>query len=239
MTDSDPRGSLDWTVQPPYLHPPYKSTVKRAPTNSLILLPQTLSEMTGPVYGEDAIRELDNDLTRNAVVDGEPIGERIIVTGRVLDDAGKPIEKALLEIWQANATGRYLHVNDQHDAPLDPNFSGSGRVLTNKQGEYRFTSIRPGAYPWRNHENAWRPSHIHFSVFGSQFVSRLVTQMYFPGDPLQPLDPIFNGVPDEKGKQRLIASYAHDVTEPVWALGFRWDIVLCGSKMTPFEKKGN
>jgi len=239
MTDSDPRGSLDWTVQPPYLHPPYKSTVKRAPTNSLILLPQTLSEMTGPVYGEDAIRELDNDLTRNAVVDGEPIGERIIVTGRVLDDAGKPIEKALLEIWQANATGRYLHVNDQHDAPLDPNFSGSGRILTNKEGEYRFTSIRPGAYPWRNHENAWRPSHIHFSVFGSQFVSRLVTQMYFPGDPLQPLDPIFNGVPDEKGKQRLIASYAHDVTEPVWALGFRWDIVLCGSKMTPFEKKGN
>jgi len=239
MTDSDPRGSLDWTVQPPYLHPPYKSTVKRAPTNSLILLPQTLSEMTGPVYGEDAIRELDNDLTRNAVVDGEPIGERIIVAGRVLDDAGKPLENALLEIWQANATGRYLHVNDQHDAPLDPNFSGSGRILTNKEGEYRFTSIRPGAYPWRNHENAWRPSHIHFSVFGSQFVSRLVTQMYFPGDPLQPLDPIFNGVPDEKGKQRLIASYAHDVTEPVWALGFRWDIVLCGSKMTPFEKKGN
>jgi protocatechuate 3,4-dioxygenase beta subunit len=191
--------------------------------------------MTGPVYGEEAIRPLDNDLTRNAMVNGEPIGERIIVTGRVLDDTGHPVENALLEVWQANATGRYLHVNDQHDAPLDPNFSGLGRVLTNKQGEYRFTSIRPGAYPWLNHENAWRPPHIHFSVFGSQFISRLVTQMYFPGDPLMPLDPIFNGIPDEKGRQRLISSYAHDVTEPVWALGFRFDIVLCGSQMTPFE----
>lgn len=236
MTSSEPRGALDWSVQPPYLHPPYQSTVKRAPKNPLVLLPQSLSEMTGPVYGEDAIKELDNDLTRNAVVNGEPIGERIIVSGRVLDDAGHPVANALLEVWQANATGRYRHVNDQHDAPLDPNFAGLGRVLTNKQGEYRFTSIRPGAYPWRNHDNAWRPSHIHFSVFGSQFISRIVTQMYFPGDPLMPLDPIFNGIPDEKGRQRLIASYAHDVTEPVWALGYRWDIVLCGSQMTPFEK---
>ncbi len=236
MTSSEPRGALDWNVQPPYLHPPYQSTVKRAPKNPLVLLPQSLSEMTGPVYGEDAIKELDNDLTRNAVVNGEPIGERIIVSGRVLDDAGHPVANALLEVWQANATGRYRHVNDQHDAPLDPNFAGLGRVLTNKQGEYRFTSIRPGAYPWRNHDNAWRPSHIHFSVFGSQFISRIVTQMYFPGDPLMPLDPIFNGIPDKKGRQRLIASYAHDVTEPVWALGYRWDIVLCGSQMTPFEK---
>ncbi len=237
MTNSEPSGSLDWSVQPPYFHPPYKSTVKRAPKNPLVLLPQSLSEMTGPVYGEDAIKELDNDLTRNAVVNGEPIGERIIVTGRVLDDTGHPVENALLEVWQANATGRYRHVNDQHDAPLDPNFSGFGRILTNKQGEYRFTSIRPGAYPWRNHDNAWRPSHIHFSVFGSQFISRIVTQMYFPGDPLMPLDPIFNGIPDEKGRQRLIASYAHDVTEPAWALGYRWDIVLCGSQVTPFEKR--
>jgi protocatechuate 3,4-dioxygenase beta subunit len=239
MTNSESHGSLDWSVQPPYLHPPYKSTVKRAPKNPLVLLPQSLSEMTGPVYGEDAIKPLDNDLTRNAVVNGEPIGERIIVTGRVLDDAGHPVENALLEVWQANATGRYLHVKDQHDAPLDPNFSGLGRVLTDKQGEYRFTSIRPGAYPWLNHENAWRPPHIHFSVFGSQFISRLVTQMYFPGDPLMPLDPIFNGIPDEKGRQRLISSYAHDVTEPVWALGFRFDIVLCGSQMTPFESGKN
>jgi protocatechuate 3,4-dioxygenase beta subunit len=235
MINSEPRGSLDWSIQPPYLHEPYKSTVKRAPKNPLVLLPSSLSEMTGPVYGEEAIRPLDNDLTRNAVVNGEPIGERIIVTGRVLDDSGHPVENALLEVWQANATGRYLHVNDQHDAPLDPNFSGLGRVLTNKQGEYRFTSIRPGAYPWLNHENAWRPPHIHFSVFGSQFISRLVTQMYFPGDPLMALDPIFNGIPDEKGRQRLISSYAHDVTEPVWALGYRFDIVLCGSQMTPFE----
>lgn len=237
MTESEPRGSWDWSVQPPYLHPPYKSTVKRAPKQQLILLPHSLSEMTGPLFGEDAIRPLDNDLTRNAVVNGAPIGERIIVTGNVLDDSGRPVPDALVEVWQANSTGRYRHAKDQHDAPLDPNFSGLGRVMTNKQGEYRFTSIRPGAYPWLNHENAWRPPHIHFSVFGSQFISRLVTQMYFPGDPLLSLDPIYNSIPDEKGRQRLVASYAHDVTEPVWALGYRFDIILCGSGMTPFENR--
>ena len=237
MTDSEPRGSLDWSVHPPYLHPPYKSTVKRAPKNTLVLLPRSLSEMTGPLFGEDSIGPLDNDLTRNAVVNGEPIGERIIVTGRVLDDSGRPVPDALVEVWQANSCGRYRHKVDQHDAPLDPNFSGLGRVLTNKQGEYRFTSIQPGAYPWRNHENAWRPRHIHYSVFGAMFLSRLVTQMYFPGDPLLPLDPIFNGIPDGKGRRRLIAKYAHDVTEPEWALGYRFDIVLCGGQMTPFENR--
>lgn len=232
------RSALDWSVQPPYLHEPYRATVLRAPKNPLILLPQSLSEWTGPLYGEGAVRPLDNDLTRNATVNGEPLGERIIVTGRVLDDAGRPVPNTLIEIWQANAAGRYRHRRDEHPAPIDPNFSGSGRLLTDKQGEYRFTSIRPGAYPWLNHDNAWRPPHIHFSVFGTQFISRLVTQMYFPGDPLLALDPIFNGVPDEEGRRRLVASYDHSVTQPVWALGYRFDIVLCGDRMTPFEHRG-
>lgn len=234
MSDTRNR-KIDWSVQPPYLHEPYRSTVARAPKQPLLPLPESLSELTGPVYGEDAIGPLDNDLTRNAVVNGEPLGERIIVVGRVLDDAGRPVDNALVEIWQANSAGRYRHGKDQHQAPLDPNFTGAGRLLTNQQGEYRFTSIRPGAYPWLNHDNAWRPPHIHFSVFGHQFISRLVTQMYFPGDPLLPLDPIFNSIPDEKGRARLIADYAHEVTEPVWALGYRFDIVLCGERMTPFE----
>ena len=226
---------LDWKIHPPYLHPPYASTVKRAPQKPLMLLPQTLSELTGPVFGHDDIQPLDNDLTRNAVKNGAPIGERIIVTGRVLDEMNRPVPNTLLEIWQANACGRYIHKVDQHDAPLDPNFLGAGRVLTDANGEYRFTTIKPGAYPWRNHANAWRPQHIHFSVFGPNFLSRLVTQMYFPGDPLLTLDPIYNGIPDEDGRKRLISTYAHDVTQPEWALGYRFDIVLCGTRMTPFE----
>lgn len=231
------RTSLDWSVQPPYLHEHYKSTVLRAPQKPLIPLPQTLSELTGPVYGHDEIQPLDNDLTKNAAKNGEVIGERIIVTGRVLDENGKPVPNALIEIWQANATGRYIHKNDQHDAPLDPNFNGAGRMITDDNGLYRFTSIKPGAYPWRNHENAWRPSHIHFSIFGTAFISRLVTQMYFPGDPLHALDPMLTALHDDKGRNRLIADYAHDVTEPEWALGYRFDIVLNGSSMTPFETK--
>ncbi|HEX9926187.1 MAG TPA: protocatechuate 3,4-dioxygenase subunit beta [Anaerolineae bacterium] len=235
MTKTQEYKALDWSIQPPYLHEPYQSTIKRVPREPLVPLVHTLSELTGPVYGHEDIHELDNDLTRNAVRNGEPIGERIIVTGRVLDEDNRPAPNALVEVWQANACGRYFHNVDQHDAPLDPNFTGAGRVLTDKEGVYRFTTIRPGAYPWRNHENAWRPAHIHFSIFGTNFLSRLVTQMFFPGDPLMPLDPIFNGVPDEKGRQRLISSYAHDVTQPEWALGFRFDIVLGGSRMTPFE----
>jgi protocatechuate 3,4-dioxygenase beta subunit len=226
---------LDWTVQPPYLYEPYQSTVKRAPHQPLIPLAHSLSELTGPVYGHEAIRPLDEDLTRNAVVNGEAIGERIIITGRVLDERGRPVRNALLEIWQANACGRYIHKIDQHDAPLDPNFTGAGRVLTDHNGEYRFTTIKPGAYPWKNHDNAWRPAHIHFSIFGESFLQRLVTQMYFPGDPLLPLDPIYNGVPSEQGRQRLIAAYDHAVTQPLWALGYRFDIVLAGSQQTPFE----
>jgi protocatechuate 3,4-dioxygenase beta subunit len=203
----------------------------------LIPMPHTLSELTAPVYGHDAIQPLDDDLTKNAVINGEPIGERIIVVGRVLDEDNHPVRNALVEIWQANSTGRYVHKRDQHDAPLDPNFRGAGRVITNENGEYRFTTIKPGAYPWLNHDNAWRPAHIHLSVFGTAFISRLVTQMYFPGDPLHALDPIMQSIPDEKGRERLIAAYAHDVTEPVWALGYRFDIVLNGSRMTPFETK--
>jgi protocatechuate 3,4-dioxygenase beta subunit len=237
MTDTNGSPTLDWKIQPPYLYPPYKSTVKRAPSKPLIPLVHTLSELTGPVYGHDDLDPLDNDLTKNAAKNGEPIGERIIVVGRVTDEAGRPVRNALLEVWQANACGRYLHKVDQHDAPLDPNFHGAGRVLTDANGEYRFITIKPGAYPWRNHHNAWRPPHIHFSIFGNDFLSRLVTQMYFPGDPLLPLDPIYNGVPDEDARRRLVSTYAHDITTPEWALGYRFNIVLCGSRETPFETK--
>ncbi|QXD15400.1 protocatechuate 3,4-dioxygenase subunit beta [Rhodocaloribacter litoris] len=235
---TEPRrgGTLDGSVQPPYLYAPYRATVKRAPHRPLMPLPHTLSERTGPVFGHEALHPLDHDLTRNAIVNGEPIGERIIVTGRVLDRSGHPVRHALIEVWQANAAGRYIHKLDQHDAPLDPNFAGTGRVLTDQDGTYRFITIRPGAYPWKNHDNAWRPSHIHFSIFGTDFTQRLVTQMYFPGDPLLALDPIFNSIPDEKGRQRLIAAYAHDVTEPLHALGYRFDIVLGGRSQTPFEE---
>ena len=228
-------GSLDWSLQPPYLHEGYRSTLKRAPQQPLVPLVHRLSELTGPVYGHESIRPLDHDLTRNALVNGEAIGERIIVTGRVLDEQGNPVRNALLEIWQANACGRYIHKADQHDAPLDPNFTGAGRVLTDDSGEYRFTTIKPGAYPWKNHDNAWRPAHIHFSVFGRNFLQRLVTQMYFPGDPLLSLDPIYNSVPDEQGRLRLISAYDHTVTQPLWALGYRFDIVLAGPCQTPFE----
>jgi protocatechuate 3,4-dioxygenase, beta subunit len=227
--------SLDRRVQPPYLHPPYHSTVKRAPLQALVSRPQTLSELTGPVYGMDAIQPLDNDLTRNAVNNGEPLGERIIVAGRVVDESGRAVPNALIEVWQTNAAGRYYHQNDQHPAPLDPNFTGAGRCLTDSNGEYHFTTIRPGAYPWRNHENAWRPAHIHFSICGVNFLQRLVTQMYFAGDPLLPLDPICNSIPDQKGRERLMARYDHALTQPEWALGYRFQIVVCGPRMTPFE----
>ncbi len=222
----------DVEVDPPYLHPDYVATRTRAPKRPL-LLPHTLSEITGPVYGHERLGELDHDLTRQH--DGEPLGERIIVTGRVVDEDGHPIRAALVEVWQANAAGRYRHVVDQHPAPLDPNFSGAGRCLTDGEGRYRFVTVKPGAYPWGNHENAWRPAHIHFSVFGSGFTQRLVTQMYFPGDPLFPYDPIFNAIPDERARARLIAGFTLDVTEPEWALGFNFDIVLRGSKGTPME----
>lgn len=227
---------IDRQLQPPYIHPPYKSTVKRGPKRPLRPLALGVTDLTGPVFGESYISELDNDLTQNARRNGEPLGERIIVTGRLLDERGEPIRGALLEVWQANAAGRYIHKNDQHDAPLDPNFSGCGRVLTDQEGRYEFTSIRPGAYPWGNHTNAWRPPHIHFSVFGRNFHQRLVTQMYFPGDPLLHLDPIYQGIRDEAARARLVSHYDHDVTREGWALGYTFDIVLSGALHTPFEE---
>ena len=220
-------------TQPEYLFPPYASTVKRAPTKPLVLLPQTLSEVTGPVFGHDEVKPVDADLTRQHA--GEPIGERIIVSGRVLDENGKPVPHTLVEVWQANSAGKYPHRADQHDAPTDPNFTGAGRALTDADGKYRFVTIRPGEYPWRNHYNAWRPAHIHFSLFGNAFATRLVTQMYFPGDPLLPFDPMYNCVPDEKARARLISTLDWESTIPEIALGYRFDIILRGRDATPME----
>ncbi len=225
----------DWSSHPPYLYPDYRSTVLRSPTKPLIPLAQTLSERTGPVYGQDSVGPLDADLTRNGRVNGEPLGERIIVTGRVLDEDGRPLANTLVEVWQANAAGRYIHRVDQHDAPLDPNFFGGGRCVTDAEGRYRFRTIKPGAYPWANHPNAWRPNHIHFSLFGPSLLTRLVTQMYFPGDPLLALDPIFQGAP-VGARERLVSRFSIDVTEPGLALGYEFDIVLRGAMKTPLEK---
>jgi protocatechuate 3,4-dioxygenase, beta subunit len=220
-------------AQPPALHAPYASTVKRAPQRQPVRIPHSLSEVTGPLWDRGMLRPSDDDLTRQHKA--APIGERIIVTGRVLDEDGRPVPGTLIEIWQANACGRYIHPRDQHDAPLDPNFTGTGRVMTDEDGRYRFVSIKPGAYPWRNHPNAWRPAHIHFSLFGPAFVTRLVTQMYFPGDPLIPLDPILNGVRDPAARPRLVSSFDLEHTVPEWALGYRFDIVLRGRAATPME----
>jgi protocatechuate 3,4-dioxygenase beta subunit len=220
-------------TDPPYDYPDYRSTILRAPKKPLLPLPQTLSELTGPVFGEGAVGEGEADLTRQHR--GEPLGERIVVTGRVLERDGRPVRNALVEIWQANAAGRYVHEVDQHPAPLDPNFTGAGRTLTDADGRYRFTTIKPGAYPWKNHPNAWRPAHIHFSLFGRAFTNRLVTQMYFPGDPLFDADPIFNSVRDPKARERLISRFDWETTTPEWALGYRFDIVLGGPDATPLE----
>ncbi len=225
----------DWSSQPRQSHAGYKSTLLRSQQRPLVPLAQSLSELTAPVFGHGMVAAQDADLTRNAIRDGEAIGERIVVAGRLLDESGSAIPNALVEVWQANAAGRYVHSQDQHDAPLDPNFLGAGRALTDSAGRYCFTTIRPGAYPWRNHPNAWRPAHIHFSVFGTAFVQRLVTQMYFPGDPLLPLDPIFNATADAAARQRLVAQFSTDLTKPEWALGFAFDIVLRGPQATPLE----
>ncbi len=233
MTHVTPYRRHDPAGQPSSLYEPYRATLRRAPAKPLIFLPHTLSEVTGPVYGHSGITETDNDLTRQHR--SEPLGERIIVSGRVLDDNGRPIPHTLIEIWQANAAGRYLHVNDNHPAPLDPNFSGAGRTITDADGFYKFITVKPGAYPWRNHPNAWRPAHIHFSLLGPAFATRLITQMYFPGDPLFAFDPILQSVPDEKARQRLIARFDLATTQPEWALGYQFNIVLRGREATPFE----
>ncbi len=219
-------------AHPPRLSPDYRSTIKRSPQKPLIIMRQTLSELTGPVYGHEAVRENDHDLTTQHA--GEPLGERIIVHGRVLDEDGKAVPNALVEIWQCNAAGRYHHPGDQHDAPLDPNFYGGGRARADAEGNYRFVTVKPGAYPWGNHHNAWRPAHIHFSLFGPAFATRLITQMYFPNDPLLAFDPIYNSVP-EAARPRLQAAFDMDLTQPEWALGYRFDIVLRGRNATPME----
>jgi protocatechuate 3,4-dioxygenase beta subunit len=234
MTSGSPYTARDWSAHPPYVHKPYVSTQLRGPTRPLVPIAQSLSELTGPVYGHDSVGPLDADLTKNGARNGEPLGERIIVTGRVLDEAGRPVPNTLIEVWQANAAGRYVHAVDQHPAPLDANFFGGGRCVTNEAGEYRFLTVKPGAYPWGNHHNAWRPNHIHFSLFGPSLATRLVTQMYFPGDPLLELDPIFKGTPED-ARDRLISKFSIDVTEPDYALGYVFDIVLRGRDETPME----
>jgi len=217
-------------VDPPLHYPDYRSTTVRAPKRPLVVLPERFRDLESPVFGHESIAELDNDLTRQH--EGEPQGQRIVVTGRVLEEDGRPVRNALIEIWQTNAGGLYRHEGDQHPSPLDPNFTGAGRTLTDDDGRYEFVTIKPGAYPWGNHPNAWRPAHIHFSLFGRAFSSRLVTQMYFPGDPLFEFDPIFHSVRDPKARERLLAQFDLALTRPEWALGFRWDIVL---RSTPFE----
>ncbi len=228
----DPRGT-----HPDYDVPGYGSTRLRHPKRPLHLLPQRLTELTGPLFGLERVAEGDSDLTHFA--GGEALGQRIIVHGRVLDGDGRAISGTLLEVWQANAAGRYRHAGDDWAAPLDPHFDGLGRAVTGADGHYRFTTIRPGAYPWKNNPNAWRPAHIHFSLFGQSFAQRLVTQMYFPEDSLFPQDPIFNAVRDERARARLIAKYDHEATEEAWALGYRFDIVLRGREPTPFEAPGD
>jgi protocatechuate 3,4-dioxygenase, beta subunit len=218
--------------EPPYLYPDYVGTRLRAPSEPLIHLPPGFHDFGAPVLPK-SITDADRDLTRQHAA--EPIGERIIVTGRVLDSDAHPVRHTIVEVWQANAAGRYLDQEDQHPAPLDPNFSGAGRCLTDAQGRYRFITIKPGAYPWKNHRNAWRPAHIHFSLFGGHFRSRLVTQMYFPGDPLMETDPILQSIPDACGRERLISRFDPQTTVPEWALGYQWDIVLRGRAATPFE----
>ena len=221
---ADPHGA-----QPQLDYPPYRSSRLRHPTRDLLLADPEGVELHAPVFGHRDVDPLEADLTIQHA--GQPLGERMTITGRVLTGEGRPVRNQLVEIWQANAAGRYVHQRDQHPAPLDPNFTGAGRCLTGDDGSYRFTTIRPGPYPWRNHLNAWRPAHIHFSLFGTVFTQRLITQVYFPGDPLFPYDPILQSVTDPAARERLVASYDHDLTEPGWSTGYRWDVVL-GSTWT-------
>jgi protocatechuate 3,4-dioxygenase beta subunit len=219
-------------TQPPYDAPPYRSTGLRHPSQPLHRLPHTVTETTGPQFAPQQFPAVADI----SVVDGRAaVGARIIVEGRVQDEDGRPVPHTMIEIWQANAAGRYAHPGDQHDAPLDGNFRGAGRVFSDAAGRYRFVTIKPGAYPWRNHANAWRPNHIHFSLFGPGFATRLITQMYFPGDPLLAIDPIFNCVPDEAARNRLVSAFDIGLTEPEWALGYRFDIVLRGRGATPVQ----
>jgi protocatechuate 3,4-dioxygenase beta subunit len=219
-------------TQPPYDVPAYASTHKRRPMQQLVKFAHTTTEITGPRFSPEQFPPIADLSTVNGE---QALGERIIVAGTVMDEGGRPLPNTVIEIWQANAAGRYQHPSDQHDAPLDPNFKGNGRVFTDADGRYRFVSVKPGAYPWRNHPNAWRPNHIHFSLFGPGFATRLITQMYFPGDPLLALDPVFNAVPDAGARARLVAQFDIELTAPEWALGYRFDFVLRGREATPME----
>lgn len=224
----------DWDSHGKYIDSGYKSTAKRGVSKALVQINPDLSALTGPAFGEETLGDLDHDLTLNGRVNGEPLGERIIVTGRVLDEHGAPVPNTLVEVWQCNSAGRYVHMKDVHDAPLDPNFLGAGRCMTDDQGRYRFISIKPAAYPWGNHYNAWRPAHIHFSLFGPSISTRLVTQMYFPQDPLLAFDPIYKSAP-EGARERMVSQFSLDVTEEAFALGYVFDIVLRGPLATPAE----
>ena len=216
-------------TQPANNSPEYGSTHKRHPRQQPLRIPQGLTEIAGPRFSESRYPSII-DISRNGA--HEAMGERIIVRGRVVDEDNRPVPHTMIEIWQANAAGRYNHPGDTHDAPLDPNFRGEGRVFSDAEGWYQFVTIKPGAYPWRNHYNAWRPNHIHFSLFGPGFATRLITQMYFPGDPLLALDPVYNSIPDPLARARLIASFDIEVTRPEWALGYRFDFVLRGRDST-------
>jgi protocatechuate 3,4-dioxygenase beta subunit len=222
-------------TQPRLDYSPYRSTPLRHPTKELHYVDPEAIELSAPCFGDRDVHPSESDLTIQH--DGEPLGERMVVTGRIVDGAGHPVRGQLVEIWQANAAGRYAHKGDQHAAPLDPNFTGAGRCLTDDNGVYRFTTIKPGPYPWRNHHNAWRPAHIHFSLFGTDFTHRMITQMYFPADPLFAFDPIYNSITDPKARERLVAAYDHDLSTHEWATGYRWDIVLSGAAGTPMEQR--
>jgi protocatechuate 3,4-dioxygenase beta subunit len=224
----------DWSQQPTSIYPDYKSTSLRNPKSPLIKI-DLPENMKGPSFMKSELRDLDADLTKNAKKSHDPIGERIVVIGQVKDEYDRPVRNCLIEIWQANSAGRYIHREELHDAPLDPNFHGAGMTLTDDNGFYKFTTIKPGAYPWGNHKNAWRPAHIHFSLIGRGFVDRLITQMYFEGDPLFAYDPIFNSIPDKKSRSRLIAKFSIEKTIPEFAHAYVFDIVLRGKEATPME----
>ncbi len=221
------------TAHPPYDYAEYSSTARRAPKRPLLHLAHTLTEVTGPDFGAGWTGPDIVDISRTET--GEAMGQRITVEGRLLDGDGSPIRRTFVEVWQANSAGRYHHDIDQHDAPLDPHFRGLGHAVTDDDGRYRFLTVKPGAYPWRNTYNAWRPAHIHFSVFGPGFASRLITQMYFPGDPLLPYDPVYNSIPDEDARKRLISTYVPDLSQAEYSLGYQFDIVLRGRNETPME----
>ncbi|GAA1702502.1 protocatechuate 3,4-dioxygenase subunit beta [Dietzia cercidiphylli] len=222
-------------IRPCLDYSPYRSSLLRHPTKDLHQVDPEGVELWSPCFSHRDVDPLEADLTIQR--SGEPIGERITISGRVVDGDGRPVAGQLIEIWQANAGGRYIHQRDQHPAPLDPNFTGAGRCLTDENGGYSFQTIKPGPYPWRNHRNAWRPAHVHFSLFGTEFTQRIVTQMYFPGDPLLALDPIYQSITDQGSRDRLVARYGHDLTRPEWSTGYRWDIVLTGAHRTWTENK--